>query len=258
MGGMAATVPVRSDHVARQMLPMAAGGPLASLALVVVAGALSTLLPGRAGGYAAVATLLSAAIFLVTAVPFRAGGFMSDGMQVIELLRGGKAVLERSDLIRLMSSSLAGARPRDWDPALMSRIEAMNSSEPLRLLACWLVLLQHAMDCADPARAREFAGRLAENLDQYPDGFRQSLRIELCIEAVQRQDLPTAEQHLALTKGGVTELSRLELARALVAGLRGDGAAARRHRDAGRAALRHAMDPGVSVLTADQLAAIPD
>ena len=77
----------------------------------------------------------------------------------------------------------------------MSRIEAMNSSEPLRLLACWLVLLQHAMDCADPARAREFAGRLAENLDQYPDGFRQSLRIELCIEAVQRQDLPTAEQH---------------------------------------------------------------
>jgi len=256
MGGMAATVPVRMEHVGRQMLPMAAGGPVASLLLTGAAVLLSSAATGRPAGYAAIVALLSLMIFLVTAIPFRAGGFMSDGMQVIELARGGGAVMERTHLMQVLASSLAGVRPRDWDPALVARIESMESSEPLRQLACWMLLLQRAMDGGEPSRARQLAAQLAARSEQYPDGFRQSLHIELVLEAALRQDLASAEQHLALTRGGVTERSRLELARALVCMLRGETEAAATHVETGRKALGRAMDPGTAQHTAEQLTVV--
>lgn len=255
MGGVAATLPVRMDNLRQQLVPMIAGGPLASLGLTMLAAVLSFSATGRLAGYAVVVALLSLTIFLVTAIPFRAGGFMSDGMQWLEVRRGGPSVIERADLLSVMATSLGGVRPRDWDAALMARLEAMNSAEPLRLLACWMMLLQRAMDCGDASQAAHYAKALADRIDDYPDGFRQSLHIELCLEAALRQDREAAEQHLARTKGGVTERSRLELARALVCALQGDVAGAARHRDAGRKALRQAMDPGLARLTADQLAA---
>ena len=255
MGGVAATLPVRMDNLRQQLIPMIAGGPLASLGLAMLAAVLSFSATGRLAGYAAVVALLSLAIFLVTAIPFRAGGFMSDGMQWLEVRRGGPSVIERADLIAVMATSLGGVRPRDWDAALMARLEAMNSAEPLRLLACWMMLLQRAMDCGDSSQTAHYAKTLAARIDDYPDGFRQSLHIELCLEAALRQDRDAAEHHLALTKGGVTERSRLELARALVCALQGDVAGAARHRIAGRKTLRQAMDPGLALLTADQLAA---
>jgi hypothetical protein len=255
MGGVAATLPVRMDNLRQQLIPMIAGGPLASLGLATLAGLLSVSVTGRIAGYAAIVELLSLAIFVATAIPFRAGGFMSDGMQLLEVRRGGASVIERADLIAVMATSLGGVRPRDWDAALMARLEAMNSAEPLRLLACWVMLLQRAMDCGDANQAAHYAKALADRIDDYPDGFRQSLHIELCLEAALRQDREAAEQHLARTKGGVTERSRLELARALVCALQGDVASTARHRDAGQKALRQAMDPGLALLTADQLAA---
>jgi hypothetical protein len=256
MGGVAATLPVRMDNLRQQLVPMIAGGPLASLGLSMLAAALSFSATGRLAGYAAVVALLSLAIFLVTAIPFRAGGFMSDGMQWLEVRRGGPSVIERADLLSVMATSLGGTRPRDWDAALMARLESMNSTEPLRLLACWMMLLQRAMDCGDSSQTAHYAKALAARVDDYPDGFRQSLHIELCLEAALRQDREAAEQHLALTKGGVTERSRLELARALVCALQGDAASAERHRSAGQKALRQAMDPGLALMTADQLGTI--
>jgi hypothetical protein len=255
MGGIAATLPVRMDNLRQQLIPMIAGGPLASLGLAMLAAVLSFSATGRIAGYGAIVALLSLAIFLVTAIPFRAGGFMSDGMQLLEMRRDGPSVIERADLIAVMATSLGGVRPRDWDAALMARLESMNSTEPLRLLACWMMLLQRAMDCGNASQAAHYAKALAARIDDYPDGFRQSLHIELCLEAALRQDREAAEQHLAKTKGGVTERSRLELARALVCALQGDTAAAVKHREAGQRTLRQAMDPGLALLTADQLAA---
>lgn len=256
MGGIAATLPVRMDNLRQQMLPMIAGGPLASLLLTALAAALSFGIAGRMAGHAAIVACLSFAIFLVTAIPFRAGGFMSDGMQLLEVRRGGASVVERADLIAVTATSLGGVRPREWDTALVARLEAMNSTEPLRLLACWLLLLQRAMDCGDASQISRHAKALAERIDDYPDGFRQALHIELCIAAALDGSRETAEHHLALAKGGVTERSRLELARALVRALQGDATGAEHHRAVGRNALRQAMDPGLARLTADQLAAI--
>ena len=253
MGGIAATMPVKMDNLRRQMLPMIAGGPLASLGLAALAAAFAVTSTGRLAGYAAIVALLSSAIFLVTAIPFRAGGFMSDGMQFIEVLRGGVAVVERSDLVRLMAQSLAGVRPRNWDADLVARLESMKSAEPLRLLACWMLLLQRAMDQRNAEGAARLASSLAARSDEYPDGFRQSIHIELCIESALRQDLASAETHLARTSGGVTERSRLELAHMLVCSLRGDSSGAANHRAAGHRALAQAMDPGLARLTADQL-----
>lgn len=114
MGGLAATVPTAvGASLRRQMLVLVAGGPLASLLLTVLAVALASISGPRFAAYGIFVAATSFGIFLVTLIPLRTGGFMSDGMQMIDLLRGGSAVIERSALMRIFAQSLDGVRPRD-------------------------------------------------------------------------------------------------------------------------------------------------
>ena len=104
MGGIAAATPDPSAPLAPQLKRLIIGGPLASLVLAVVGLALALGFEGRAGAYGVIVGAMSLLIFLVTATPLRAGGFMSDGLQYLELRRGGAAVNERQVLLRMMGS----------------------------------------------------------------------------------------------------------------------------------------------------------
>ncbi len=92
MGGIAAATPDPAAPLAPQLRRLIIGGPLASLVLAVIGLAMALGFEGRAGAYGVIIGALSLLIFLVTAAPLRAGGFMSDGMQLLELRRGGAAV----------------------------------------------------------------------------------------------------------------------------------------------------------------------
>ena len=153
MGGIAAATPDPSAPLAPQLKRLIIGGPLASLVLAVVGLALALGFEGRAGAYGVIIGAMSLLIFLVTATPLRAGGFMSDGMQYLELRRGGAAVTERQVLLRLMGVSYAGVRPRDWEPQLVKDALAMQEAEPLRRVAGRIFALYHAMDRGDGGRA---------------------------------------------------------------------------------------------------------
>lgn len=76
-----------------------AGGPLASLLLAIFAVAAIAYVEPRLAAYCLTVAATSFGIFLVTLIPVRAGGFMSDGMQLIDVWRGGTAVVERSALL---------------------------------------------------------------------------------------------------------------------------------------------------------------
>ena len=160
MGGIAAATPDPAAPLAPQLRRLIIGGPLASLVLAVIGLAMALGFEGRAGAYGVIIGAMSLLIFLVTAAPLRAGGFMSDGMQFLELRRGGAAVTERQVLLRLMGVSYAGVRPRDWEPQLVNDALAMQEAEPLRRVAGRMFALYQAMDRGDtdgPARARRLA-----------------------------------------------------------------------------------------------------
>ncbi|MFZ9364232.1 MAG: site-2 protease family protein, partial [Arenimonas sp.] len=202
-GGLAAATPDPEQPIRPQFLSLIAGGPLASLLLAALGVAVFLFTDGRFSAHALLIALFSALIFLVTAVPSRAGGFMSDGMQFIEVLRGGDAVMERQQLTGLMAQSMAGIRPRDWKAEWLEPAAQAGVGDPMRRVAVRLMALLRAEDSGDTATADAHADWLAEHTDDYPQGFRQSLTIELCLHALSRGNATAAKMWMAQSKGGV-------------------------------------------------------
>lgn len=257
MGGLAATVPTRlGPGLQQQLATMIAGGPMASLLLAGGAVALMTAADGRVAAYAGFIALASTGIFLVTAIPLRTGGFMSDGLQLVDLLRGGRSVAERSLLLQLTAQSLAGVRPREWESTAVENLAALDSLEPMRRIAGWVLLLYRAMDCRESTRIAHYRVLLAEHVEAFPDGFRQSIHVELALLAALDGDAPTAQLQLSKANGGVVDRSRRHLAQAALARLEGRADDAARERALAGKHLHGALDAGLARLTEEQLAKI--
>ena len=255
-GGLAAATPDPDQPIRPQFLSLIAGGPLASLVLAVLGFALFLLVDGRVGAHAMIIALFSALIFTVTAIPSRAGGFMSDGMQFIEVLRGGDAVLERQQLTGLMAQSMTGIRPRDWKAEWLEPAAQQGDGDPMRRVAIRLMALLMAEDRGQTAAADAHADWLAEHTDDYPQGFRQSLTLELCLHALSRGNATAAKMWMAQSKGGVVDKARRALAEAEIAFEDGDKSLALGKELEARSQLKHGMDAGLSLLTAERLQAL--
>lgn len=254
-GGMAAATPNPDQPMLPQLKRLIVGGPLASLIVAVIGIATGMAFEGRLGTYSLFVGAISVLIFVVTAVPFRASGFMSDGMQMLELLRGGRCVEERQVLTILVSQSLAGVRPRDLDPEAIAKALNFESAEPLRQIATRLLAYLAAVDRHDIEASDAHASWLAEHVNQYPQGFRQSITIELCLHAALRADQDRARAWMALSKGGVVDAARRALAEATLATLESNHTKAANALARARRLEKNAMDPGLGFLTRDQIEA---
>jgi len=244
-GGLAACAPRDLEGFRARMMRMVAGGPLASLLLAALA-ALATLpLDGRAAFHAAAVAALSLAIGLITMVPASAGGFESDGAQWLGLRRGGPEVEQRALVVALYGSSLAGVRPRDQDAAMIERALALPGP-PRVALALHAFAYAHALDRGAVDSARKHADAIAAGIDEYPDGFRQNLALELAWFEARHGDAAAAQAWLRRGEGGVVDASLRLRAQAAVALAGGDAATALQRADAALAALSRAMDPGTA------------
>jgi hypothetical protein len=255
MGGLAATLPTETGaSLRRQLLVMIAGGPLASLLLAIFAVAAIAYVEPRIAAYCLIVAATSFGIFLVTLIPTRAGGFMSDGMQLIDVWRGGTAVVERSALLRIFAQSMDGVRPRDWDPEALAELSRADSEDPTRRTGGLLYSFMWAMDGRRDADIAHYRALLESSVDGYPSGFRQSVHVELAIGAWLAGDTDTVRRHLAASKGGIVEKSRRLLAQAALARLEGREEDCERDRLLALKALAKASDAGQQKLTEDQLA----
>ena len=255
MGGLAAVLPTeQGDPLRRQWLWSIAGGPLASLLLAILAAVLIPFPDPRFAAYLLFVAATSFGIFLVTLIPLRAGGFMSDGMQLIDVWRGGRGAMERGALMRIFAQSLNGVRPRDWDPSAMDELSRIGSEDPLRRTGGELYLLARAMDRRDDAEIARYRALLEDDIVGYPPGFRQSVHVELALCAWLAGDADAARRHVAASKGGIVEKSRRLLAQAALAKLEGRDADCERDRLLAIKALAKASDAGQAKLTEDQLA----
>ncbi len=253
-GGLAAAMPAPGRALKPQLIRLVLGGPLASLLLASIAFAAFFWLPGRAGAYGLMVSGMSLAIFAVTAIPMRNGGFMSDGMQFLQLSRNPALVERRVRLMALMGQGMAGARPRDYDPQLLAQAQALIGEETVYDVAIWLLSYFHAIDSGDVAVAAGWLDRIETAFNDYPDGFRQSLAIELALhEALHRRRLDVAQSWLARAQGGVVDAARRSLAQAAVANLEGHRENATAELLNARRKLGQSMDAGSAQMTADQI-----
>jgi len=152
MGGIAAAIPTKvGTELRRQLLVLIAGGPVFSLLLAILAIAIASVADPHFAAHCIFLAATSFGIFLVTLIPVRAGGFISDGMQIIDVWRGGSAAVERSALLQIFAQSLDGVRPRDWDASAIEQLSKMDSQDPVRLTGGALYLLYRAMDSGNKA-----------------------------------------------------------------------------------------------------------
>lgn len=254
MGGLAAAMPTAvGPNLRRQLLINIASGPLISLLLSILAIVLAPFVDPRITAYLTFIAATSFGIFVVTLIPTNAGGFMSDGMQIIDVMRGGNAVVERSALMQIFAQSLNGVRPRDWDLSALDVLSKIQSDDPLRHTGSSLYLLARAMDCEHTADIERYRAVLEHSVDDYPAGFKQSVYVELAICAWLAGDTDGVRQNLMLSKGGIVEKSRRLLAHAALAKLEGRNQDCERDRLLAIKALADASDAGQAKLTEDQL-----
>jgi len=257
LGGVAAALPVPGQPLKPQLTRLVVGGPLASLVLAGLALAVFWTFPGRIGAYGLITAGLSLSIFVVTAVPMRSGGFMSDGMQLLQLRRNPAMVERRARLIALMGQGMAGVRPRDYDRDALAHAQAITGDETMYDVGVWLYSYFNALDAGDIAGAEGWLDRIEPVVDDYPDGFRQSLAIELALfEALHRHRSEQARHWLARARGGVVDEARRRLAEAALAVREGRADEARSALARARKKLPHSMDAGSTHLSADQIATL--
>ena len=255
MGGIAAAVPTKvGAELRRQLLVLVAGGPAASLLLAILAVGVASFSDPRFAAYGIFIAATSFGIFVVTLIPVRSGGFMSDGMQIIDVLKGGSAVAERSALMQIFAQSLDGIRPRDWESSAIKELARMDSADPLRATGGALYLLYRAMDFRNDADIARYRKLLEDGVDGYPQGFKQSIYVELAICAWLAGETDAVRQYLEASKGGVVDKSRRLLAHAALAQLEGRHDDCERDRLQAIKALEKASDAGQRKLTEDQLA----
>ncbi|OYU80643.1 MAG: hypothetical protein CFE23_07920 [Flavobacterium sp. BFFFF1] len=118
-GGLVICIPMGTQDLKKRFSVYAAGGPLASLLLALIAFGMfyaispSTIFLEVASGSLCIMAFLSIVIFIATALPMRAGGFSSDGARVLRLMQGGDISRFELLILLLITNASAGVRPRE-------------------------------------------------------------------------------------------------------------------------------------------------
>lgn len=208
-GGLAACLPQKTDQLKRQLLIIAAGGPLSSLLGSLFGLTLFFMLPPESpwkyAGF--LFGVISLVIFAVTIIPGKTAGFQTDGGQILSLLRGGQDVEHRALLVILQAESLNGIRPRDWSTDILRRVLELRTTPMLDAVA-GLMRYYYALDSGDLPCAEESLQTLLTNEAQLPEGLKQAVYLEQAFfVALHRSDAHTAGQFFRKGAGAPVEKS---------------------------------------------------
>lgn len=264
-GGLVICIPVGTDNLAKRFSFYAAGGPLASLLLALVAYGLAQVPALFDAAWPAftyimmMIAILSAGIFLVTALPMHAGGFSSDGARVLRFVRGGDTARFEVLMLKMVSSSMAGVRPGQLNQAELNEAHALGAKlqSPMAVYVSYY-LYKSALDRNDLETATAYLNEYLQAADEVPEGMRGSVWLEAAFYyAAVLGDLTKADEYFALYKpSALTPLAVEYATRAAMAKLKGaqddfDSWIAKAEQ-----ALPAMMDKGAMPLVAERIAAM--
>lgn len=210
-GGLAGTAPLDAVNLLSRTAVMVAGGPVTSL-LLGVAGLMITALYNplqfdRTTPFAEVLTgfvalttgLGSLSIAVATLIPVRVGGFLSDGARLLRLRRADLAPRDTA-IAAIIGMSMAGRRPRDWDPTLIAAaLEPQDGS--VTEVTAWMLAQSLAADRGDIIQARAWLERIVGRLDALPSSFRTGTHLYASMQLALWGDAAAAREQIALASG---------------------------------------------------------
>lgn len=255
--GFVVMLPDPSRPFAPQLLRLAAGGPLVSLACVAMAAIAAAGLEGAMRFQALAFMAVSALVLVMTAVPMRAGGMETDGAQLLDLARGGRGTQVKAAVMGLTAQSLSGVRPRELDARLLAEAMALADGDatldPAMRAFPSLLMALHADDAGEAATRDRHMARVAALANDMPPAMRSPFALELAWHAAIRGEAAAARAWREHAAGGIVDASDRRRVDAAIALLDGKVDEARREIHAARAGLSRSWDPGGAQWAADQL-----
>lgn len=206
-GGLAACMPVRTETLRRDLLWLTAGGPITSLLGSLLGFLLYAFVPDGSSGsfFGLLFGVTAGAIFLVTLIPAKTSGFMTDGAQILSLLRGGIEAEQRALILILQAESLNGVRPRDYSPEIFQRLLAMRCN-PMMDATVHLLAYYHLLDRGDVAQAGQALEQVLASEKDLPEGLKQAVYLEAAFfQAACRKQAGLARQFFQRGGGALTE-----------------------------------------------------
>lgn len=195
-GGVAMMLPQGTERLRQRFTWFAAGGPLASLLLAVVAFGLFRLAADDTfiRMLLAATGAFSATICVVTLLPFRTGGFASDGLRILTFARNGKTAAADLAGLRAIAHLRAGQPYEDLPEADFAEVVNDPATPEQQRVTLNYYRYLHALGVGATDKAAELLEEVMDKLEVYPDGAQYSFYAEQAFfEAKYRQNLPAAE-----------------------------------------------------------------
>ncbi len=195
-GGLAACMPVRTETLRRDLLWLTAGGPITSLPGSLLGFLLYALVPDGSSWsfFGLLFGVTAGAIFLVTLIPAKTSGFMTDGAQILSLLRDGTDAEQRAMILILQAESLNGVRPRDYSPEILQRLLSLRCN-PMMDASVDLLGYYHHLDRGDVSQAGQLLDQVLARENDLPEGLKQAVYLEAAffLAACRKQAQPARE-----------------------------------------------------------------
>ncbi len=207
IGGFVMLLPRAGEAASRlDSIVHVLGGPLANLVAALAAALAASALDG--GNAAAVLNVFAVAgvmLGVVNLLPFHVAGWRTDGLNLLDLVRGAPAATAYLRMSQLVAASHAGVRSRDWPDAWMPEGELGHS--PMLALNADLLRLGRAIDREDVDAARAYATRLVAASATAPPAMRAYIALGMASHAALiERDPELLEAWLARSEGGLTDL----------------------------------------------------
>ncbi len=250
-------------HLRQRITIYIAGGPLASLILVIIFTASSLAFANNHSSLPAVvflcAGLLSFGSFLPTMLPVRRKGLPTDGRRLLDLLGKRPQVTRWAAIIAINAMYESGQRPRDWDERLVEQATLLPDGT-VDYLAGLSIAYYHSLDNGQADGAGMWLDKIAEGLRHIVVAYRPGFQLELAyFTAMQLQDAPQARAWLNQVFGGI-DIERSSYLCAEAAVLLAENKPQEAHERAieGIAALDFSQSIGFKVFQRDRLQHIID
>jgi hypothetical protein len=205
-GGMVMCLPTDTVDLPRRFSIFAAGGPLASLILAVVAYGIYALgfkesteidlIKELVGSFIVFTAIFSIFFFFITSIPLHMGGFYTDGARVLRLLRGGDRAKFDCFILKFVTQSSSGIRPKLLNVNEIEETLAIGQ----RINETFTVYLhsylyQVALDKGEVEKAEKHLLDYIGEAENIPDGIRNGVWQEAAFfYAYAKKDLTEAEK----------------------------------------------------------------
>jgi hypothetical protein len=204
-GGLVICLPNSSENMAKRFSMYALGGPAASLVFAGLAYGITLWLSmvnsndnlglNLIGSLFGLMSFLSLVVFVMTMIPLHSGGFYTDGARALRFLRGGDTSRFEVLMMKIISSSSGGIRPR-----LLNREEineamtlAIKSDAPMKVYLLYY-LHQSAFDEDNLNDAEKYLEEYLAGIESIPKGIRGSVFLDaVFFYAYARNNLVQAE-----------------------------------------------------------------